>query len=346
MNNIFSGTKTTIQKIFSEIKNIPFYVKLQIRRLKREFTDFRSKLKNITQSNIDVGIYHLRSGHYNDAILRFKLVDKYLDPNNKIANYRLGWAYLLKKNYDSALLHLAKAGEEDKIGLMNFIKNVGNIEEIPPKIYSRHRKIRSKFFVDKFADEDNNIPFLLIHEFNKAIDRLPDEYEILELGSNIGLLGYEIRKRAQESFRLSSTEISQEMIDLQSVLYPQRQLYDEILCISVNDFFINNNKKFDVIFSLDGFSFTSNLTKIFKNIYSCINEGGYFAFVIRSTNNVILSPDLLEFSYDSREVISELEETGFKILAFKEFNLEIKNKYSIFVCKKIFEEKDHEIETY
>ncbi|CAN0560438.1 unnamed protein product, partial [Ectocarpus sp. 12 AP-2014] len=43
---------------------------------------------------------------------------------------------------------------------------------------------------------------------------------------------------------------------------------------------------------------------------------------------------LLEFAYSPQYLKDTLKETGFKILSVKDFSLEIKNNYSIFVCTK------------
>ena len=326
--------KNAIKKIFSGIIFLPKMIYTLVDQIINDCIKLRVKMKDLAKSNIDVGKYHLRNGNYNDAIFRFKLVDQFLDKNNVMASYYLGLAYFFKKDYQNSATHLLKAETKDKIGLLNFIKNIDNIEFVPNKIYKLHRRNRAKFFVDKFAGEETSIAQNLVIEFNKAASDLPDQYSILEIGSNIGLLGFEIAKRMQDKFIITATEISREMINIQSIIYPDQQFYDEIYNDSAETYLANNLQKFDVIFSLDGFSYIKNLRSTFASIFSKLNNNGYFAFCVRTSKNPSFSCELLEFSYNFQQLSIDLREIGFKILSYKNFNLENKNNYTILICTK------------
>ena len=333
-NNIFSGIKNTTKSFVSGICELPTFIKNQIQRVKNEFITLREKLRNVADSNMKLGIYHLRSGNYRDAIFRFKLVEKYLDPNNKLAYYWLGWIYFLKQDYKNSIINLIKAKNEDDVNLLQFVKSIDNVQYVPAQIHALYRDIRASNFIDKFQSDTHDISRTLVLELNEAITSLPEEYNILELGSNVGLLGYEISKRMQESFYLTATEVSAEMIDLQTTFYPNQELYDKVLQIPVDEYLLKTKQKYDVICSLDGFAFTSDFKTIFQNVFSVLNDGGYFAFAVRSSQNNNFSEKLLEFSYNNTQLFNALKESGFEVLSSKEFNLEIKNNYSIFVCKK------------
>lgn len=333
-NNIFSAIKNTTKSFVSVICGLPTFIKNQIQRLKNEFVSLREKLKNVADSNMKLGIYHLRSGNYRDAIFRFKLVEKYLDPNNKLACYWLGWVYFLKQDYKNSIIHLIKAGSEDDINLLQFVKSIDNVQYVPAQIHALYRDIRASNFIDKIRSDTYDIPKMLVLELNEVITSLPEEYNILELGSNVGLLGYEISKRMQESFYLTATEVSAEMIDLQTASYPDQEIYDKVLQMPVDEYLLKTKQKYDVICSLDGFAFTLDVKTIFQNVFSLLNDGGYFAFAVRNSKNNNFSNKLLEFSYNNTQLFNSLRATGFEVLSSKEFNLEIKNNYSIFVCKK------------
>jgi capsule polysaccharide export protein KpsE/RkpR len=76
-NSIFSRIKNTTKSLVSIIFELPTFIKNQIQKVKNEFVTLREKLRNVADSNMKLGIYHLRSGNYRDAIFRFKLVEKY-----------------------------------------------------------------------------------------------------------------------------------------------------------------------------------------------------------------------------------------------------------------------------
>ena len=123
-------------------------------------------------------------------------------------------------------------------------------------------------------------------------------------------------------------------------------MYDKVLQIPVDEYLLKTKQKYDVICSLDGFAFTSDFKTIFQDVFSVLNDDGYFAFAVRSSQNNNFSKKLLEFSYNNAQLFNALKESGFlvlthkhvrkhiEVLSSKEFNLEIKNNYSIFVCKK------------
>ncbi len=334
IKNLFSSVANATKLCFSGIINTPTWIKTQIAKIKKEFDFLHYRLKNITDSNMDLGIYHVYNRNYGDAIFRFKLVDKFLSPKHQEANYWLGWVYLLKANYKQSIIHLTKAGDEDKINLLSFVKSIDSNQPIPNAVHQIHRDIMADLFIDKFVSDTINLPKQLVLELSSAITKLPEEYTILELGSNIGILGYEINKRMQDSFTLTAVEISNSMIQLQPICFPEQKLYDEIIHTPVNSFLEESKKKYDVICSMHGFSFEADLQKIFNNVSLLLQPSGYFAFAVSSDAKNTLSSQTLEFSYNHKQLEEELARSGYQILISKEFSLEIKNNYSIFVCTK------------
>jgi len=334
IRNLFSSMVNVTKSFFSGIIRFPTFIKNQTHRLTEEFGNLHYRLNNMASSNMELGIYHLYSRNFRDAIFRFKLVDKFLDPDNKVANYWLGWVYFLKGSCKKSIIHLTKAADEDRVNLLAFVKSIDSATSIPDEIHEIHRGIVAELFIDKFISETENLPKHLVLALTESITNLPEEYSILELGSNIGFLGYEINKRMQESYTITSVEISNTMIKLQSACFPEQKLYDEVLHSPINEFLKQTNQQYDVICSLDGFAFEANLKNIFNSVFSILKSGGYFAFAVRSSANNTLSGKLLEFAHNNRQITDQLTQTGFNILSSKEIPLEIKNNYSIFVCTK------------
>lgn len=333
-NNIFVRIKNTIKFFFSSILALPSLAKNKMLDFKNECQNLRSKLGNIANSNMELGIYHLMAGNYNDAIFRFKLIEKYLEPSNKLASYWLGWCYFLKQNYPKAIINLNNAAGEDKLGLSQFILNIDKAESIPSSIYAMCRDIIANKFAENFINSEVNIPEFMICKLNNIIKNLPENYTILEIGSNIGIVGHEINSRMQEKFILNSTEISKKMIDSQSILYPEKNLYSQIINMHPLEYILSAKEKYDIIVSLEGLNFSSELEKVFKDIYLVINKNGYFAFGLYIAENTHFSGKLLCFTFSRLEVITNLQKTGFNIISEKIFTLKEKIGYTVFFCKK------------
>lgn len=330
----FSSISKIFKTFLARVMYLPNFFKQQFARITEDFRNLRYKLSNLAESNLDLGVYHLRCRNYNDAIFRFKLVDKFLAPDNKLANYWLGWSYFMKQDYKQAINCLAKSAEADEVGLLPFIKSIDNATFIPPAIHAMHRDIIADIIVDKYITEEENLIIELISEFNNQARDLPEEYSILELGANIGMLGDEIHKRMQESYTLTGVEISEKMIELQPQCFPNSKPYDGMINSQVETFLEKELNLYDVVYSLDGFSTNIDLKKTFTNVFSVLNTNGYFAFIVKTDKQNSLSNKLLEFAYSPQYLKDTLKETGFKILSLKDFSLEIKNNYSIFVCTK------------
>jgi len=325
----------SIKTFFVNISKLPTMIKDQLVETIGNFRNLRYRLNNLSESNMELGVFHLRNRNWNDAEFRFKLVIRFLDPGNKLAHYWLGWVCLLKQDHKQAIIHFEQAAEEDKIGMLSFVKSIDTVHKVPNDIYALNRDIMTDVFMDKFASETEDIPQDLVHELNEAItDSLPEEYNILELGSNIGLLGKEINKRMQESYKLVGVEPSAEMIKAQDIYFSEEAIYDSMIQAPIDEFLDKSAEQYDVILSLDGFSFESGLKNIFQTVFSKLSTNGYFAFAVHSAPTNGFSNKTLEFHYNNQQIREELIENGFNLLVAKDFTIEIKNNYSIFVCKK------------
>lgn len=334
--NIFSKFVDYIKAFFKFLFDIPTLLKKQFQLFIENFHKIKYNFKHFAEANIELGIYHLYNQNYNDALFRFKIVDKFFRPYEPYVQYLIGIAYFLKGNKEKSIIFLEKGESEDKPGLLKFIKELPNVTKVPDKIYAMHRDIIAGSFADKFANKkDYDLPKDLVIRLMLDIDKLPEEYSVLDLGSNAGLLGAELRKRMQEKFTLTGVEAAGEMIDLKNRCFPGVN-YDEMINLPLLDFLISaQNRKYNIVVSLDGFSSNSDLSEVFSKIYDILVLDGYFAFVIRISKSTSFSEKYLEFSYDKDYVMGLLEQVGFKNTSCIELDLAIKNNYCIFICKKL-----------
>ena len=243
----FSSISKLFRTFLARLMSLPNLLKQQFARIIEDYKKLRYKLSNLAESNLDLGTYHLRCRNYNDAIFRFKLVDKFLDPGNKLANYWLGWTYFMKQDYKQAINCLTQAEDIDEIGLLAFIKSIDNATYIPSAIHAMHRDIITDIIIDKYITAEENLIIELISEFNKQAKDLPEEYSILELGANVGMLGDEIHKRMQESYTLTGVEISEKMIELQLECFPNSKPYDGMINSPVETFLEKEINLYDVV---------------------------------------------------------------------------------------------------
>ncbi|HJK87002.1 MAG TPA: class I SAM-dependent methyltransferase [Candidatus Megaira endosymbiont of Nemacystus decipiens] len=303
-----------------------------LKKLISKVKNFINKLSNLKTSNLNLGKLHIQRGNISDAILRFKLVDKFLDPGNKIASYWLLWSYVLNNDFKEAKKYINRDGVDKE--LARFIKKFDNITVVPTSIYSLRRELIPKDYVNKFQDQRHDIVKILVKNFLKQATNLPSSYAIAEFGSADGILSNELSLRLQNNFKLISTELSRQLIKLQTIHYSGKKLQDELHCMPAEEYIKNCQRKFDAIFSLEGFSYYSDLSNFFKKIYDLLKEKGYFAFVLRDAKRTHCNFQLLEYSYNKSEIELFLTKNKFIILSKTHFPLDNGVNYNIFICCK------------
>lgn len=334
--NTYYRTKEKINLFYLRIKNIPSWYKNKILELKNYYYDCKYKFKNLKDTNYELGVNHLYRGNLNDALFRFKLVDKFLTSQEPKIYYQLAWTYFLKNNYSKALEYITKSTDENKIEFENFLQNYKNINEIPEAIWQKYRDLTASYYTNNFHNNNNiNLPYNFIHQTLDKIATLPNNYAILELGSNVGLAGYEIQKRFPEKFNITAIESSVIMNDMLSLYYPNLKIYDQVFNLSIAEFVNLTSNKFDVILSFCALSFTKELKTYFNSIYDLLNDSGYFAFCLPIATTTNFSLKRKEFLFDLNEILEAINTTKLILLDYSKLTLAENNKYCIVICQKI-----------
>ncbi len=334
VSGFYNSAKTIIIKSYYFVKNSPHFYKVQMFNIIEYLRDFKYKLRNLGPVNTELGIYHLQKNNLQDAIIRFKLVEKFFIPNDPKAFYLLGWSYFLKNHNDQAITYLDKASEADECGLGNFIRNSVDCEAIDNNIWQTYRDFVAEYYHNSFITKEINVPRNLAQMALLKISKdLPDNYNILDLGANVGLLGYEIQSRFPDNFTLIGVEPSERMVELAEVA--NNALYDRLVNQDITKFLNNCADKFDIILSLNGFSFAKDLKKSLSLIHSLLQTKGALAFsVMPSDGATALSLQHKEFIFNKVELTNTLDEIGFSDISYNELALGAGNKYLLVSCKK------------
>ncbi len=311
------------------VLSAPIALKQKLVDAKNDVFEVRSKLKNMRQSNFDLGIYHLEKGNFKDAIFRFKLIDRFLDKDNPKVIYQLGIAYFMNGDYVKSKAVLEKAVQEDEIKLLRFLNNIDSVTEVSKEICKLHRDLNSSNYYqpEEKAQE-------LVKELIDVAEKLPKNYKILEIGCGAGVLGNQIRLRMQESFTLTGVEPSEKISALQNKYFGDEEIYDEVINNSQDDYLKTSRQKFDVVFSMHGLPAKENLQDFFAQVEAKIKKNGYFAIMIATNTINVFDKKNLSFIYNHGQVANLLTENNFNIFLKREINLEKNKNYSIFICTK------------
>lgn len=384
------GKIASIKNFFSKVVNfiteLPGIIMSLIQKGLNDVKLVRKNMKDMTNSNINVGIYHMESKNWKDAILRFNFVRNFLDKGNKKAIFYLAWCNLFMGNKDKALdlvneslekpslkdksenqsdpttpspeNHMNDADEQElhmmKLELKEFIETMDELDAVPENIEKFTRNILAEDFVDRINSKDYYLPTEFVNEINNHIVDFPDSYRVLELGSNIGALSLEMRKRMPDEFHLTCVEGSDIMMLIlekeltefagnnQNVnLYELSDLREQFVREYLDENYEENGNVFDLIVSFDGFGFTKDLKQVFLQIHHMLKAEGSFAFTTRVKNvssnlsDSLASKSIFEFTHEADKLKSSLKESGFALELERNVELSKNNLFAIFIARKI-----------
>lgn len=336
-SKIISVSKNVISYIYKFVISLPNTCVVKFNEWKAFLTDFKYKLYHLKETNYNLGFFHLQRQNLNDSIIRLKLVEKFFNPKDSKASYLLGWCYFLKNNIEKAIYYLNNANTEDTSGLGVFLKDYTKYNEIPEDICLNYRNFTAEKYTTKFHSDSIHLPYNFIQQTLSNITTLPDHYSILELGANVGLVGYEVEKRFPDKYTMVGVENAEKMIELINFYYPNYSIYDSLICSSIRNFLNETKDKFDIVISFCGLTFTNDLISYLHLIYRVLNNDGVFACCLPTTDTKTeLSLKRNEFVYNAQEVKDLICKSNIFTLAhYSEMILSLNNQYSVFVCMKM-----------
>lgn len=332
---VWNQTKDVLAQARAFIIDLPEWYKRKSSDLSYYLEHTLRSMQNLRQTNFDLGIYHLKIGNINDAIMRFQFVTKILNKGDKSGNYWLGWCYFLKGNYEKAIEALARAESEDKLHLKEFIENSNSASSIPEDILLQYRELATSKEITKWSKLETYLPNEFVTQLFDAVQELPKECKILDLGCSIGFIGVEIDDRLQKNYHLAGTEDVDALLDGAKYLREDKtKVYDSLIKTSIRDFLSNNKDKYNVITSLCSLTFSRDLRTYLSQIERSLKADGYFAFLVGASNTTEWSRQRCEFTYSTEDMKSQLGQAKLEIVYIKEFMLSKSNVYTMFVCTK------------
>lgn len=335
MGAAYSKTKSSVRAFAAFIINLPRWTCTKIQEAGDYLALVKSKMKNFYKTNLDLGLYHLRLGNLNDAIMRLKIVDKFIAPHDSEANYWLGWAYFLKNNHSKALYHLQISHEKDADILKNFIKNYNSAIEIPRKIWKDYKDLTTHIEMQKAGEYVANLPQEFVQNLFETMQELPKECSMLDLGCSSGFIGAIIDRKLQKNYHLTGVDDREEMLEnARRLREDKRCVYDELKCSSIEEFLQANGIKFDIVISFNTLNFSRNLEHYFKQIYGAIKAKGYFALMLLAGDETGWHPLKSEFIYSETDIAKQLKLAEFDLIGIKEWKLKGITRYITFICKK------------
>ena len=325
--------------IFNKIKNFfDFLLSLKFNKtqfLVNKCKDFiketRIKLNDLSKTNFDLGIHHLNKGNLNDAILRFKLVKRFGHQYDDL-DYFLGRCYLEKLKYSKAKIlfenyiikNNPKFSEEAKYCINITDNKLHNIKSIPIGIvdHKLNQKFDSYVKMAKAFQNKKNTQNIIYEKIKEALENNDKvfNYNMLDLGCNLGIVAYLLRKNQLLHFSLG-VEINKNMIKYcKELTIDSNKVYNTVVNKDICTFLASKKQtdsKFDIILGTHFITYSTDLKSLFTKLKEYINANGImtFSFSAKSQEvNYIFDRKLETFIYDKDYVVKTVKSCGWQVI--------------------------------
>ncbi len=314
--NIFFGIIKGVKSLARLIPNF-FY----------EIKTIKTKLANLESVNFEVADFHLKNGSINDAILRLKIIYKFISPGNQNASYKLAWCYFIKEDFKNSLLYLEKS-ERDVYGLKDYITSY-EVDRVPEHLWQEYKNLTTRAYFDKFINKNINLHDKVVDILLQHLRVLPENCQVLDLGAFVGLNALALERRMPKKYTLTGVESSKEMVKVLQVL----ELYDNIQGFSIPDFLSNNTNKYDIIMALGSLSFEKDQKTHLAQISKALKSGGYFIMASKLAESTRLANNKIEFLYNKLEIEKSLSDCNFMIIESVNLVFSRANTLLLTLCK-------------
>lgn len=343
----FSKFKQFVFDILHNAKSIlaEFSIQNIKSMVKFEYNTLRAKLSDLKGTNWNLAQYHFVAGNFNDGILRFKMLQR---SNYKVmeCNYFLGRIYLEKLNYKDAEKYLSiylNSNHNDYRDEANYCMNIlqdKEIKYIPQSIILQKRN-RLALNLEK-----TSMDYALLNRYNIIIESLRSilnpSVKILEIGCYIGILGRILKETFVNNIQyLAGSEMGEKVGEIaKSMHIGIKPAYDSVkICQNILDLGKNDNT-YGIILVPDFLSYYGELTQLFIQIFTSLNDNGVCIIVARMIDHIITPEEpkqdfvfigaIEEFSYSQEYIKNTATACGLKLKS----DISISDEFQLFVFSK------------
>lgn len=267
-------------KAFS-IKNITSLVK-------QEYNSTRSKLKDLKGTNWDLAQHHFTAGNFNDAIMRFKILQR---SGYKVieSHYFLGRVYMEKGNYLNAKENLncyllsSNQDYREEAGYCLKVMNNEEIQSIPSSIIIQKRDRLALNLTSTKIDQGLLLRYYGILTALKSY--IQPSSKVLELGCFLGIFGRILKQTFPDSIQyLSGTEIAPHSSDVAKSMHLDSAVaYDSIkLCTNITDLC---DTDYSLIVVPEIMRYYGNPIPLLVSIFASLQKNGIGVIVARVDAN-------------------------------------------------------------
>lgn len=288
----------------------------------------KGKMKNLAQTNFDLGLMHLRSGNLYDAGLRFRIV-AYLDPEFYQAYYQWGRALIQSKQIERAKDKLAQALEikpdypEAKY-LLATLDKTSTIDVIPLPLIAEYFDYQAENYNQRYLGDLKYQGHDQLFDAVIASTGQGARKDVLDLGCGTGLCG-RIFRQQRFANKLVGVDVSESMLDIaRQLTIDGTAVYTTLVHKSVNDYLKETVEEFDVISAGLVFNYVGDLKESFESVQKVLKTGGVFAFSLEkdtAETGFHILPNLERFVHSKAYIQELIKQQGWEEISIDEVQL-------------------------
>lgn len=292
-----------------------------------EFLHINKKVRNLVDTNIELGLYHFYKGNKGDACLRFWLLKISAPSVSYLVYYNLGRCYLADdktkkaKKYFNKAIQIKEYYPEVRYCL-DKIEDPKSITKIPLSIIEERFDYTAPYYVrERIVNKQYNGHKIVFHEIIGYLHNRSTDVSILDIGCGSGICGHFL-KMNHVGDNITGIDLSSKMLRVAEHCYvDDKAVYDKLLHTSSSQYFANSDakEKFDIILTVDSLGCEKELYNTFCLYRDALKKGGVIVSIVRSSgsNNVQFLPNLDMFCYSQDYMLhlsSQLDMESFRVI--------------------------------
>lgn len=316
-------------------------------------SEMRVKSKNLRKTNFELGLYHLKMGNLNDAILRFKTAVIFSNTAYLESNFFLGRCYQQKGDMKKARVYLNKYLTSNHIDyipearycLALLDNKLAEIKQVPPLIvqikFNQLAAIYDQLMFVNRASTPQQQLFTMIHHLLIANQKAYGN-RVLDLGCGTGVMG-----RLANSYDIADyqvgVELAENMADIaKNFMAEEKLVYHRIYEGNIKKFFQEDtqetDKIFDVIFLSEVICYDIDIEYLAINCHKKIAATGFLGVSFKTYNgdkDYNFNIKLEDFSFNEKYITAIFEKHGWKIVKEADTTFQTTEEGKLLILTKV-----------
>lgn len=353
VKNTFDLFTKPFLKVFEYLKDTDFSISAlftySISKIKTEYKSLVLKLKNLKQTNFDLGVYHYENGHVKDSAVRFHILRIFFSDIPNEVSYYIGRSYFEQGKLKKAKSYLekflstnpSKFKNEAEYTLKILNDDTKQIKNIPDSIIAHQFNLLAFLYNDIYIiDNHDCIQNFVLQNIKQNLSDLgkPFGNKLLDLGCGTGYIGKKLKDSKTVS-QITGIDLSKKMLKVaESLKSDDLKVYDKTINENCISYLKSSKDKFDIIVASQTLNHHYDWNNLLDLCINSLNKNGIFAFTFKvfgKKEGSSFNRFQEEFLHSGEQIMHELKKKkGVSLLLSKPISFEFENDSGLIILKK------------